>query len=593
MRKTRSTLPKAQSPHVQHQRFRSDSIKSDPGEISTTKQSGKSIAEIDKPTPKKPGPSLKRCPCLASSGGQAWLLKCTVCDQCWHNTCANLKGTLPKSTIEYLDHWQCPWCFVSPYAPSEKHKSSRLKELLKSTVLSDALVSTIENSIRSVLAEKDTSVTEEVTKASDQNTAFLQSIKSEIDKLEKFTSEMSNIKSSLQTAPQTPIQPTALGPIESTILPDTEENTLVLPECTENFLSDDQARNLLEFCETQSFEREGNREVSFYGQKYQYMGSKKSPKPMPPILEDLVQSLNQNLDYELNQVLINRYSGTNASLPEHSDNEPDINPQSSIFTASLGCEASVTFKHMKSGITSELIVKDKSLYEMSRDLQNQYTHQILPSPNNSLRYSITFRCVHWKYLNSTYFTGDSNFGKLKLGEGRGTIGASTPGFKDFTPTVDKINPNKCASYKNTVIMCGTNDLKLPNANALHTYKIYKGKLEKIRECNPKGNLFVCPVLPSRDRNINSRIVQFNRYLFNDLAKGDLNVQIVQGFGEFVDRDGFLKGSLHDKRTDSDVLHINENGYRILVRQIKSAIFSLKQNKSKSRPGRPYSFVARP
>ena len=60
----------------------------------------------------------------------------------------------------------------------------------------------------------------------------------------------------------------------------------------------------------------------------------------------------------------------------------------------------------------------------------------------------------------------------------------------------------------------------------------------------------------------------------------MNVQIIQGFGEFVDRDGLLKGSLHDKRTDSDVLHINENGYRILVRQIKSTIFSLKKIKVK-------------
>ena len=115
----------------------------------------------------------------------------------------------------------------------------------------------------------------------------------------------------------------------------------------------------------------------------------------------------------------------------------------------------------------------------------------------------------------------------------------------------------------------------------------------MRECNPKGNIFICPVLPSRDNNINSRIVKFNKFLFNDLTRSDLKIQIVQGFGQFVDRYGLMKDTLHDKRTDSDVLHINESGYRLLVRQIKSSIFSLKNEKNTSRPGRTYASVTHP
>ena len=69
------------------------------------------------PVLSKKGPALKRCPCGNSSGGKAWLLKCTACDQMWHNSCANLKGNLPKSTVDQLDHWQCPWCFACPFEP--------------------------------------------------------------------------------------------------------------------------------------------------------------------------------------------------------------------------------------------------------------------------------------------------------------------------------------------------------------------------------------------------------------------------------------------------------------------------------------------
>ena len=56
-----------------------------------------------------PSKTLKKCPCGQSSGGHSWLLKCTSCTQTWHSDCANLKGKLPKSTIDSLDTWQCPW----------------------------------------------------------------------------------------------------------------------------------------------------------------------------------------------------------------------------------------------------------------------------------------------------------------------------------------------------------------------------------------------------------------------------------------------------------------------------------------------------
>lgn len=573
-RKTRSTTPTSSSPLT---RMRSDSIHSDPGVISSERD--KPDPDQTRPTPDKPKPaSLKRCPCKKSSAGQAWLLECTACTQSWHNSCANLKGSIQKSTIASLDHWQCPWCFVSPYLPPDKHRSLKLADHLKSTVVSDALITRIEDSLRSVIEEKESERISDNTNTTmtDQNNDFIQSIRSELEKLESLTTEMANIKSNIMSAPESSsiLTPSLIESSKS----ETAEDNVALPNYKENFITDEQADALSVFFEQESFMKEGNREVSFYGQKYQYMGSKKSPKPMPPILDSLVKSLNENLPYKLNQVLVNKYTGATSSLAEHSDDELDINPLSSIFTISIGSKATIKFKNIKNGDTFDLVANNNSLYEMTRELQNHCTHQILPNPLNTTRYSITIRCVHWKFLNSTYLTGDSNFGKIKFGEGRGTIGTSTPGCKDFAPTVDKLIPQRCASFRNTVIMCGTNDLKKPDADALEIYKVYKGKVEEMRKCNPKGNILICPVLPSRDSSINSRIVQFNRYLFTDLTASGLNIHVVEGFNQFVDHMGLLKESLHDRRTDSDVLHINEGGYCILVKQIKAAIFSLKQSR---------------
>ncbi len=142
-------------------------------------------------------------------------------------------------------------------------------------------------------------------------------------------------------------------------------------------------------------------------------------------------------------------------------------------------------------------------------------------------------------------------------------------------------------------MVGTNDLREDGAEPLESYKLYKGKIEQIRNHNPKANIFVCPVLPSRNRALNGKINEFNSYLFEDLLQTNLKINIVHGFKEFAGRDGLLRQGLHDSRTASDTLHINDRGYCVLVRLIKHALFSIKRNGGKHTTGRLYSKVADP
>ena len=80
----------------------------------------------------------------------------------------------------------------------------------------------------------------------------------------------------------------------------------------------------------------------------------------------------------------------------------------------------------------------------------------------------------------------------------------------------------------------------------------------------------------------------------DLAKSNLDVLVVHGFSDFVDRsNGLLKQTLFEQRSENDVLHINDSGYRILVRCIKSAIFSSRSQQGERSVGRPtYSQVVR-
>ena len=548
------------------------------------------------------------CPCLNSSQGKAWLLVCMECKQTWHNTCANLTGDITQPVIDsILKSWKCPWCWKCPYPRPAKHKQAKNDDNIMSKSLATQISLDVTESITQnikVMIEEKTEKIESLEKMLHELTSGInESLKVNQDIVTEIKPLSENIKNSVASNPSPHPGNPVLTNIDSikhepSSIENLEDIGSPFEEYKKDFLTPEQATDLLTFLEQESFSKEGQREVMFYGQKYQYMGSKKNPKPVPSAIKPLLDNLNNNLDYQLNQVLVNKYTGAESSLPSHSDNEFDINPSSSIFTISLGDSANVTFTNITTGENSNLLVENRSLYKMTRASQNDFKHEILPNPDNQVRYSLTFRCTHWSYLNSTYAVGDSNFGHIKFGDGRGKIGAATPGIRDWAAKVDDINPSKSRSYKNVVVMCGTNDLKIPELNneeILTTYRRYKGKFEEIRKINPKCRLFACPVLPTRDHVINNRVKQFNKLIFNDLAKSNCNVTVVHGFSDFVDHStGLLRHSLFDKRSENDVLHINDSGYRILVRCIKSAIFSAKSNQGNRLINHPsYSHVVNP
>ena len=120
--------------------------------------------------------------------------------------------------------------------------------------------------------------------------------------------------------------------------------------------------------------------------------------------------------------------------------------------------------------------------------------------------------------------GDSNFKHVRFGSGKGNFGASTPGVRSWAPTIDKIDPLACTSFKNVVVMVGTNDLKDNNVtdeSIITLYKSYKTKISLIRKYNARCKLYVCPVLPSKSHSINRKVNIFNDLIYSDLCQTNL------------------------------------------------------------------------
>ena len=309
---------------------------------------------------------------------------------------------------------------------------------------------------------------------------------------------------------------------------------------------------------------------------------------------------------QVNSCLVNRYDGSLSYLPQHSDDEAVIHPESSIFTLSLGQECSVTFSESKSSVTEDHNCKPRSLYSMTRKSQEFFKHHIeVGSISSGVRYSLTFRSVSWRNRNATCIIGDSNTMGLKFGSDRAkTFGDILPGKQFFAPVIDKINPFDTSGYNNTVIMCGINDIrddKVKNKNDIsNIFNRLKAKIEHIQMINPKSHIYICPILPTKLAELNRKALCFNSLIFAELLPSNFGVTCVSGFDDFLDANGLLHQNLSRLLTrykKSDTFHLNWKGLAHLARIIRNTVL-LRMNGGVDRRkrtsqvnGRPYSDVA--
>ena len=95
--------------------------------------------------------------------------------------------------------------------------------------------------------------------------------------------------------------------------------------------------------------------------------------------------------------------------------------------------------------------------------------------------------------------------------------------------------------------CGINDLKHQSVKSEHDVKCifnnFKSKLLLVRKFNPTANLFISPILPTKNQDFNKRANIFNQLITSELPQSNLNVTCIHGFDRFLDHDGFLSREL--------------------------------------------------
>ena len=205
---------------------------------------------------------------------------------------------------------------------------------------------------------------------------------------------------------------------------------------------------------------------------------------IPPNIKTIIDKLNhyvkeQGFNYELNSCVISR-----DNCLEYSDDNYAINPESSIFSLNIGAPSAVLFRDKITGEEHRHLPKPNIFLVMSRSSQIVFSHRhhIKKSCNGPL-YTLTFKCMNDKYLNSTCLIGDSNTRAIKFGSGRGTVGERYPGKQVYAPIIEQIDALVCASYQNVVLTLGINDIKSDDIRSRHdveqVYNRFKTKIHDI------------------------------------------------------------------------------------------------------------------
>ena len=127
----------------------------------------------------------------------------------------------------------------------------------------------------------------------------------------------------------------------------------------------------------------GNRKTAYYGElPYKYGGSHHKARDIVsnPYLKSIIDKLKQlpDLPVSSNSFLVTKYDSNNANIPPHSDNEPSIDPSSSILTITLGGPRPVVFRRKPPGEYEKVSITPEhgSLYIMSRSSQRYFDHSV-------------------------------------------------------------------------------------------------------------------------------------------------------------------------------------------------------------------------
>jgi alkylated DNA repair dioxygenase AlkB len=134
---------------------------------------------------------------------------------------------------------------------------------------------------------------------------------------------------------------------------------------------------------------------AWYGDEpFEYTYSKVSRQALPwtETLAEIKSQVEKISGETFNSCLLNFYHDGADSMGWHSDDEPELDPNASIASVSLGAERKFSFKHKRSKETVSTFLENGSLLLMKPPTQEHWLHTLRKSKKVSDgRINLTFR----------------------------------------------------------------------------------------------------------------------------------------------------------------------------------------------------------
>ena len=325
-----------------------------------------------------------------------------------------------------------------------------------------------------------------------------------------------------------------------------------------------------------------SRDVSYFGEfSYRYGNVEHEAKAIPEELKLIMEEVKLLYPESVsNSCLVTRYKTGQNGIPQHHDHEPFLAPWADIFTLSLGSKRNMSFT-CSDGKTESAELPDNSLLVFSRASQETWSHGIKPDTSTSVRYSLTFRQLAPYYLNSTAVFGDSNTSKFNFGTGRKTFGKWLPGMRTKAGTIGDIpEPTELFPYRNVVFHTGINDLRgtsqPPDIRGLASSLLKKCKT--YTALFPRMRVHVSLLLPTKNRNLNNLVNQFNS-IISSLVQNEKNITLIT-HNNIAFSDGCMRTELGRTNRDGspnlqDDVHLGYTGIAQFSQNVKNCIIRSK------------------
>ena len=136
------------------------------------------------------------------------------------------------------------------------------------------------------------------------------------------------------------------------------------------------------------------RMTACYGESYDESGVEFTPRPMLSKLIPICKSIKATLGFRPTNCLLNFYANGKSTMGFHSDTISYLEPETGIAIVSLGAERDLTFRNKENyDLRQTVPMPDGSLFYMTQETQNHWTHAVKKAQTDAPRISLTFRRI--------------------------------------------------------------------------------------------------------------------------------------------------------------------------------------------------------